>query len=384
MELQVVGGGLAGLIAAVEAAERGARVRLTEAHVELGGRARTSGPPHLAHEGPHVLYRDGPTWAWLARRQLVGGTGGVPVRALSQFFFRRSGRLHRVPPRGLLQVLAARTPAPVTLSFADWAGGRWGPRRAAEAAAASGVATYHHDPGALSARFVQERLQRAFGLPAQATYVHGGWPVLVDRLARAARDRGVQIETGRRVTELPGSGPVVLAVPLASARILLRDDSLRQPTGATALVDVAVRPSRRDAFVVSDIDTGGWLERFSLPDPSLAPPGQSLVQAQVPFGPDDRRDVALRRVEALLDAGLPGWRDRLTWRRDALARGRTGAVDMPGRTWRDRPAIDRGSDVFLAGDEVAAPGMLSEVSCTSAVAAVDAALSRVRPGRPPS
>ncbi|SDS28795.1 Phytoene dehydrogenase-related protein [Friedmanniella luteola] len=378
MELQVVGGGLAGLIAAVEAAERGARVRLVEAHTELGGRARASSPPHVAHEGPHVLYRDGPTWAWLTRRQLVGGTSGVPVRALNRFWFRRAGRLRRVPPRGLLQVLAARGPAPVERSFAAWAGDRWGPARAAEAAAASGVATYHHDPGSLSARFVQERLQRAFGFPAQAVYVHGGWPVLVERLAAAARQRGVQIETGRRVTVLPRGGPVVLAVPLASARLLLGDDGLRQPSGATALVDVGVGASRGDAFVVSDIDTGGWLERFSLPDPSLVPPGESLVQAQVPFGPDDRREVALGRVETLLDAGVPGWRRRLTWRRDALARGRTGAVDLPGRTWRDRPAVDRGGDVFLAGDEVAAPGMLSEVSCTSAVAAVDAALSRAR------
>ena len=56
----------------------------------------------------------------------------------------------------------------------------------------------------------------------------------------------------------------------------------------------------------------------------------------------------------------------------------SGAVDLPGRTWRDRPGVERGGDVFLAGDEVAAPGMLSEVSCTSAVAAVDAALSRAR------
>jgi phytoene dehydrogenase-like protein len=378
MELQVVGGGLAGLIAAVEAAERGARVRLFEAHAELGGRARTSAAPHIAHDGPHVLYGDGPTWAWLERRQLVGGTSGVPARALSRFWFRRSGKLRRVPPRGLLQVLAARTPAPVERSFAAWAGDRWGDRRAAEAAAASGVATYHHDPGSLSARFVQERLQRAFGLPAKAVYVHGGWPVLVERLATAARERGVQIETGRRVATLPPGGPVVLAVPLASARLLLGDDGLRQPTGATALVDVGVRASRRDAFVVSDIDAGGWLERFSLPDPSLAPAGESLVQAQVPFGPDDRREVALGRVEALLDAGVPGWRARLTWRRDGLARGRTGAVDLPGRTWRDRPSVERGGDVFLAGDEVAAPGMLSEVSCTSAVAAVDAALSRAR------
>ena len=75
MELQIIGGGLGGLVAAVEAAERGAAVRLLEAHDTLGGRARTSPPPYVAHEGPHVLYSDGPTWAWLARRGWRRGCG---------------------------------------------------------------------------------------------------------------------------------------------------------------------------------------------------------------------------------------------------------------------------------------------------------------------
>lgn len=49
--------------------------------------------------------------------------------------------------------------------------------------------------------------------------------------------------------------------------------------------------------------------------------------------------------------------------------GRTGALDPPGATWRDRPAIDRGDGVFLAGDMVAAPGLLFEVGAASAVEA---------------
>jgi hypothetical protein len=81
-------------------------------------------------------------------------------------------------------------------------------------------------------------------------------------------------------------------------------------------------------------------------------------------------------AEALLELGVPGWRGRTAWRRDAVARGRTGAVDLPGTTWRDRPAVRQGDGVFLAGDQVAAPGLLSEVSFTSAVQAADLALRR--------
>jgi hypothetical protein len=49
--------------------------------------------------------------------------------------------------------------------------------------------------------------------------------------------------------------------------------------------------------------------------------------------------------------------------------GRSGALDLPGTTWRDRPAIDRGDGVFLCGDQVAATGCLSEVSWASAIEA---------------
>lgn len=374
VQLQIIGGGLAGLVAAVEAADRGAQVRLVEAHESLGGRARTSAAPHLAHEGPHVIYADGPLWRWLGERGLRPASSAVPAVAMSRFWFRRDGRLTRRPGVGLLRVVFSRGPAPVEESFGGWATRRFGADAARAAASAAGVVTYHYDPASLSARFVHERLRRAFSIPPRATYVVGGWPRLVEGLASAARDRGVVIETGRRVAEPPTDGPVVVATSLAAARALLGDDSLQYPCGAAALLDVAVRFDRRDAFVVSDLDECGWLERYTAPDPSLAPAGESLVQAQVPTRPGEDTAAALARVESLLNLGLPGWRDRLSWHRSSIARGRTGAVDLPGYTWQDRPAVDRGNGVYLAGDQVAAPGLLSEVSFTSALTAVQLAL----------
>lgn len=378
MELQVIGGGLAGLVAAVSAAELGAHVVLFEAHAELGGRARTTPGEHVAHEGPHVVYRDGPLWGWLAARDLLPAWAPVPLRQLGRFYFRRSGRRTRNPGAGLLRVTLHRGPAPVDESFDAWASRRFGARVAREAAAASAVVTYHHDPGALSARFVHDRLRRAYDPATKATYVLGGWGRLVAVLARAARERGVTLETDSRVTRLPEGGPVVVATSLAAARSLLRDDALETQTGTAALLDVAVTGRKDDAFIVSDLDVGGWLERFSAADPSLAPAGESLVQVQVPVAPGSPSTAGVAATEALLDLGVPGWRERTTWRRDAVARGRTGAVDLPGSTWRDRPAVRQREDVFLAGDQVAAPGLLSEVSFTSAVQAVDLAL---RPSR---
>lgn len=78
----------------------------------------------------------------------------------------------------------------------------------------------------------------------------------------------------------------------------------------------------------------------------------------------------------MLDLAFDGWRERVTWRRESVANGRTGAVDLPGTNWRDRPSVDRGDGVYLAGDQVAAPGVLSEVSFNSALTAVSLALGR--------
>jgi phytoene dehydrogenase-like protein len=168
-----------------------------------------------------------------------------------------------------------------------------------------------------------------------------------------------------------------VATSLAAAQALLDDDRLEWPSGQVGLLDLSLRRAPGDAFVVSDLDEGGWLEDFSVPDPTLAPAGCSAVQIQLPLRPGDDRSVMIARLERLADLGLPGWRDRVEFRRDAIARGRTGAVDYPGRTWRDRPAIDRGDGVYLVGDQVAAPGLLSEVSMASGIHAGQLAASRL-------
>jgi hypothetical protein len=63
-----------------------------------------------------------------------------------------------------------------------------------------------------------------------------------------------------------------------------------------------------------------------------------------------------------------------------LAENSSGALDAPGSTWQDRPAIDQGDGIYLAGDAVAAPGLLSEVGFASAIKAADLILEA--PSRP--
>ncbi|PSM44433.1 FAD-dependent oxidoreductase [Streptomyces dioscori] len=376
--LSIIGGGFAGLTAAITAAEAGARVTVYEAHHTLGGRARTAEGPYKTNEGPHALYRRGPHWTWLEQRGLLGELAPLPPLEATRLRLHHRGALRRTPPLAMLRLLR-RTPqqAPIDQDFTTWATGIAGEEGATAAAHYSAVALFHHAPGTLSAAFVQERLRRATKLPPEAHYPRGGWASVIDRMAARAWNLGVRVETLARVDTLDalpaGHGPVIVATSLDAARTLLRDNSLTWPSGRTALLDLAVRTHRGDAFAVSDLDAPGWIERFTAQDRTLAPPGEQLLQGQFPIGPHASRADGIARAERLLDLALPTWRDRVTYRREALANGRTGAVDLPGTSWRDRPHVDRGDDVYLAGDQVAAPGVLSEVSFNSALEAVSLA-----------
>ncbi|WP_329084381.1 MULTISPECIES: phytoene desaturase family protein [unclassified Streptosporangium] len=378
-DITIVGGGLAGLTAAIACAEGGARVTLHEAHREPGGRARSTAAPYVANDGTHVFYSDGEPWRWLAARGLVRPYTRLTPGMLARSRFRHGGRLSGMPPLSLLKALARRRlRAPVDETFGTWATRRFGEKGMRAAAGLVGVITYDADPGRLSAAFVWERVLRATAPQYPAPrYVIGGWGRVIDRMAAHARGLGVRIETGSRVDRLPEDTPVIVATSLDAARGLLGDESLRWESGKAVLLDLGLRKSADDLFVVSDLEEGGFMERYSLPDPSLAPDGHSLCQLQMPVRPGETKAEAISRAERVADLGLPGWRERTTWRREATCNGRTGALDLPGTTWRDRPAVDRGDGVWLIGDAVAAPGLLSEVSSHSALIAAEAALRAV-------
>ncbi len=380
-QITIVGGGLAGLTAAITCAEGGAGVTLLEARSALGGRARSSSGPYKANVGPHVLYKDGPFWQWMVERKLLPRYAGMPLAGVR---LRWGGEVRRTPPLGAIpSVLRLRgREAPVDLDFRAWATGHTGERTAAMLSAAAGVYTFHHDPGELSAAFVWSRTVRTLlSPPPAARYAIGGWNALVASLETRARELGVMIETGHGVDVLP-EAPVIIATELGEARTLLGDDSLSWTSGRTLCLDLGLSHRRGDPFVVSDLDEAGWIERFTAPDPSLAPEGEELVQAQMPIRPGEDTELAAARLERLLDGSFTDWRERETWRRRQVMDGRSGALDMPGTRWHDRPAVDRGDGAFLAGDMVAAPGLLSEVSWASAIEASQLALDAARTTRP--
>lgn len=373
--ITIIGGGIAGLTASIACADAGAtNVRLVEAHGFLGGTARSSGPPWIANLGPHALYTPTGLWDWLNAKQLLPPV--VPASAV-RARLRWQGRRRAAPGvfRHLPKLRRRLAAAPVDQSFRDWASGFLPDDAVVALCGAAGVVTFDVDPGRLSAAYVSERLDRIVLHPTPvARYVVGGWSNLVATLARGARDRGVVIHTGERVAELPGDGPVIVAVGAQSAARLLDDDSLRPCGTRTALLDVGLRHRWDDPSAVVDLDRAGFATRITSVDPSMAPEGHEMVQLMVGLEPGADLATGVDRLESLLDDTFRGWRAREVWRRRSIVEHRSGAVELPGRSWRDRPAIDRGGGVFVCGDQMAAPGHLAEIAWASALEAASGAV----------
>ena len=111
---------------------------------------------------------------------------------------------------------------------------------------------------------------------------------------------------------------MIVATELADARELLADQSLTWLSGNSVCLDLALRHRRGDPFVVVDLQETGWVERYTASDPSLAPAGEELIQAQMPIRPgesadhghDPARAAARRRLHRAGGNARPGADDR--------------------------------------------------------------------------
>ena len=371
-EISIIGGGIAGLVAAITVVEQGGNAVLFEASPRLGGRARTDDAPYRTNLGPHAFYI-GAFSDWLTSQKICPQLE-PPKR--SAFKLARKNRIQLLPLAMLPALRSLKREAPIDLDYRTWAHQQMSRRGAEAAISFASLPTFHGDPGSLSAAFVHERLQRSFANPSVG-YVIGGFNAIIDSLAAHARAQGVRIETGEKCTRLP-EGPVIVATDLRAARRLLDDPTIDWPSPRTAMFDIAIASateSKKDCTAVLDLDRGVYISDYSAYDPSLAPAGQHLYQCCAGLREGEELASGLDRIRAVLDLAIPDWQSRMQWKRQGLSEG-AGAADPPGTSWRDRPTIDRGHDRWLVGDRVAAPGILSEISFASARQAATEAVRR--------
>lgn len=365
--ITVIGGGLAGLVAAISAAEQGGRVTLHEKQATLGGRGRTNAGPYKTNIGPHALYT-GSLTEWLKQRDLLPPT--IPPKD-GAFTMVWRGERQSFPPVFESVMRALPLTAPDDRNYRDWATEHMGEPGAEAAVGFLSLPTYHANPGELSAAFAHERLQRAFQ-PGGFCYVRGGWTALVASLELRARQLGVVIETQSTVTALPPS-PTIVATELPTAARILANAGLRWTSARSALFDLAVRSDDADPVAVLDLDQRVYVARYTAYDSDLAPAGEELIQCSAGIRDGETLSDAIARIHGVLDRNYPSWRVRMTWSQQSPYLG-VAPVDHPGTSWRDRPAIEQGDGVWLAGDHVAAPGLLAEVAFASAITAAAAAV----------
>lgn len=409
-DVVVVGGGLAGLTAAVTAAQRGARVTVLEARSDVGGRARTTeANGFLFNEGPHALYKATGGMAVLESLGVRPDGGEPPTRGHGLL----EGRLGTLPsgPASLLRTPLLRAGAKFEVAKLLSSLGRirtdelatvtveeWIDRAAKDPVtklmlhSLVRLTTFVNAPDVLSAQVAIEQVRS--GLTDGVLYLHGGWQTLVDGLAKQASEAGVVVRPSVKAEGIHNNGRVVIdttdgpveadAVVIAAggpalAAKLTGDQELGSFAASTrpqygAVLDVGLSEPWGDApsFVLG-LDQPIYLSVHSN-TARVNRPGTSLVSVHK-YLPGEAGEADRAELEGVLDLARPGWRqaaDHVAFSRQLLPMTHIPSAADGGLS--GRPDIATATPgVFVAGDWVGPSGLLADAAIVSAHRAGEAA-----------
>jgi hypothetical protein len=416
----VVGGGIAGLVAAAFASKSEARVLLLEASSALGGRARTrvlSG--YRFNRGAHALYRGG--FLDKALQDLgVEVTGNVPALAAGFFVsgnalrhapFSAAGRaatsLLSEPEKTEMASLFRRlrdgsteTPPGTSLADALSALSR-SPGVRAMLAAMVRLTSLVHAPDAADGLSLLDQLGN--GLTRSALYLDGGWATIVDGLRAACAARGACLRASSPVASVEQGPPwrarladgtafsaraVILAANPAQAAMLypvLEDLHGRKHAvpARVACLDIGLASlPRADVLFALGVDRPLYLSVHSAAA-RLAPEGAALLHAMRYLAPGEKpdRDRLLAELEGFVDLAQPGWRVSERARQFLPAMPVISAIPLAakgGMAGRPGVAVPNAAGLFIAGDWVGPVGLLADAAALSGRSAGAAAAAFAR------
>jgi phytoene dehydrogenase-like protein len=411
----VVGGGIAGLVAAAFASRCGASVLLLEASPAFGGRARTrvvSG--YYLNQGAHALYRGG----FLDKVLQDFGIdlkGQVP--ALAAGFFVNDNRLHQAPlsATGLASttLLSDTEKTEMALLFrrlldrpAETAHGTslqdavaaLSPSHAVRSVLAAMVrlTSLVHAPKAADGLALLDQLRA--GLMRNVLYLDGGWGTMIDGLRSACVELGASLRSGCpvalvergarwRATLADGNAftarAVILAVNPSQATLLY--PALKKLHGTTdsvpakvACLDIGLtRLPRSDVLFALGVDRPLYFSVHSAAA-RLAPEGAALLHAMRYLEPGETpdRNRLTAELEEFIDLTQPGWRDYERERQFLLAMPAISSIPLAakgGMNGRPGIAVENAEGLFISGDWVGPVGLLADAAAVSGRSAGEAA-----------
>lgn len=417
----VVGGGIAGLTAAIMMARAGLRVRVDERTSAAGGRARSIDRNGFQFEfGAHALYRGGSAMATL--RELGITPRGI-TPSLDRALVVEGDVVHRMPSTistmlttsaiglraklRLLRLFAGlrrpTDPALATLSVSQWLDQEVDdPQLRRLLVALIGLSTYCRQPDRLSADSAREQLRIAV---AGVLYLDGGWGQLATALEELARSEGVELALGGGVEAIERRGDrwhvhssageqqasqLLLALPPASAGKLLREAGIEpswvspEPQRAACL-DIGLLGPWTEPDVVLDLAAPIYMTVQSNYG-ARAPSGCCLVSTIWYRRPEDDAlppDAIRAGLEAAIDRWIP---DRVTrtleqqYLPDMMVAGDLPRPEQGGLAGRAsiEPEPERAPGVWVAGDWVGSRGMIGDAALASASAAARSIIARRR------
>ncbi len=422
-EAAVVGGGLAGLVAAAHLARSGTRVWLLESSASIGGRGRTIDKNgYLMNLGAHALYRRG-AGARFLRELDVPISGRVPSVESVVLIGNKTMQMpmglgsllqtRALTFRGKMQL--ARFMSRITKldasQFDSVSVREWIDRTVSASCARLflhalvRLTTYVNSPDVQSAGAAITQLQLAFR--GGVLYLDGGWQSLVDGLYDQITRAGGIIRPSSPVAELcvtdgtvsgvvltngerVATGNVLLALPPSATQKLLPDGfaellveciaKLTPIRAASLTVGLTGYASNRPPFALG-LDQPLYYSVHS-DSAALAPERSALIHVMKYHGADVASPEKVKaELNGVLDRMQPGWKSHCVAEHflpNITVAGGLDEASSGGLQARPPVHVSDLSGLYVAGDWIGSEGTLADASIASGYKAAETIQARLK------
>ena len=381
-EVVVVGGGLAGLAAAFEAARRGHFVTVLEASGTIGGRGTSTVEKKTPLDaGPHLLNYRGPLHVLLTKASKVAVRGR---RLRSDQFHRRSGgrwiplalsskaiRQSEMPAAQKLELLRLRRTlkkaaiAEPGRRFDDWIAEQ-SEELQDELAVWAKMSTWLSPACGCTTKFHANRALHGLWKRGFLRVDHG-WADIVGRLLSALDKLGVEVRSGAKISALKcdANGKVkkvqveggrripveivILALPRKAAVKILQASAIDSPGDENtpleaSLLDLVLKGRFLCEGMMYDQNNDVILLNHYRDDANSF---RSVISAMATDEVAGDGAARIARIEATLDQTASGWRQQIELRRQTNSISITGALPS-----QNRPQVNHFAErgILLAGD----------------------------------